>query len=199
MVISARSLQNKLLDFQAVVYTRKIDIVIVSETWLDNTVPDYKFLLNGYTIFRKDRIGRRGSGVLLAFKSQIMDWRRYDLTANCKLVWCEFLLSLGQKILFGVYYRPPNTGVEYFHCLCDSLATTDDKFDKIFLAGDFNLPGFDWINQVPLSSEPLYLDAYELLNDSFLTQVNFHPTRNNSILDLVLTTVPDLISDIYSF
>ena len=37
------------------------------------------------------------------------------------------------------------------------------------------------------------------LNDSFLTQVNFHPTRNNSILDLVLTTVPDLISDIYSF
>ena len=37
------------------------------------------------------------------------------------------------------------------------------------------------------------------LNDSFLIQVNFHPTRNNSILDLVLTTVPDLISDIYSF
>ena len=37
------------------------------------------------------------------------------------------------------------------------------------------------------------------MNDSFLTQVNFRPTRNNSILDLVLTTVPDLISDIYSF
>ena len=199
IVINARSLRNKLLDFQAIVYTRKIDIVIVSETWLDNTVPDYEILPNGYTIFRKDRIGPRGGGVLLAFKSQIMAWRRYDLEANCELVWCEFLSSLGQKILFGVYYRPTNTGVEYFQCLRDSLATIDDKFDKIFLAGDFNLPGFDWINQVPLSSEPLYLDAYELLNDSFLTQVNFHPTRNNSILDLVLTTVPDLISDIYSF
>lgn len=104
----------------------------------------------------------------------------------------KFLSSLGQKISFGVYYRPPNTSVEYFQCLRGSLATIDDKFDKIFLAGDFNLPSFDWINQVPLSSEPLYLDAYELLNDSFLTQVNFHPTRNNSILDLVLTTVPDL-------
>lgn len=34
MVINARSLRNKLLDFQAVVYTRKIDIVIVSETYL---------------------------------------------------------------------------------------------------------------------------------------------------------------------
>ena len=127
--------------------------------------------------------------MLLAFKSQIKAWRGYDLEANCELVWCEFLSSLGQKILFGVYYRPPNTGVEYFQCLRDSLASIDDKFDKIFLAGDFNLPGFDWINQVPLSSEPLYLDAYELLNDSFLAQVNFHPTRNNSILDLVLTTV----------
>ena len=133
MVINARSLRNKLLDFQAVVYTRKIDIVIVSETWLDNTVPDYEILPNGYTIFRKDRIGRRGGGVLLAFKSQIMAWRRYDSEANCELVWCEFLSSLGQEILFGVYYRPPNTGVEYFQCLRTHLLPSMTNLTKFFL------------------------------------------------------------------
>lgn len=133
MVINARSLRNKLLDFQAVVYTRKIDIIIVSEPWLDNTVPDYEILPNGYTIFRKDRIGRRGGVVLLAFKSQSMAWRRYDLEANCELVRCEFLSSLGQKILFGVYYRPPNTGVEYFQCLRTHLLPSMTNLTKFFL------------------------------------------------------------------
>ena len=87
------------------------------------------------------------------------------METNCELLWCEFLCSLGQKIVFGVYYRPRNTGVEYFQLLSDSLTTIDNKFDKVFLADDFNFPNFDWTNQVPLSSEPLYLDAYEFLND----------------------------------
>lgn len=37
------------------------------------------------------------------------------------------------------------------------------------------------------------------MNNSFLTQVNFHPTHNNGILGLVFTTVPDLISEIYCY
>ena len=104
-----------------------------------------------------------------------------------------------QKILFGVYYRPPSTGVQYWELLRDSLPKIDNKIDKIFLAGDFNLPNFDWVNQAPISSEAIYLNASELLNDSFFTQVDRHPTCNNNILDLVLTTVPDLISNVYSF
>ena len=80
MVINARSLRNKLLDFQAVVYTRKIDIVIVSETWLDNTVPDYEILPNGYTIFRKDRIGRRGAGMVCCWHSNLRSRPGEDMT-----------------------------------------------------------------------------------------------------------------------
>ena len=64
MVINARSLRNKLLDFQAVVYTREIDIVIVSETWLDNTVSDYEILPNGYSIFPKDCISIRQNFII---------------------------------------------------------------------------------------------------------------------------------------
>ena len=135
----------------------------------------------------------------MAFKSDITAWRRNDLESDRELLWCEFTSSAGQKILFGSYCRPPNTGIEYFELLRESFTATNNKCDKVFLAGDFNLPNFDWINQVPLSSETIYWNAYELLNDAFLTQVNTYPTRNNSILDLVLTTVPDLIDDLYSY
>ena len=78
MVINARSLRNKLLDFQAVVYTREIDIVIVSETWLDNTVSDYGILPNGYTIFRKDRIGRKA--VMCCWHSNLRSRPEEDIT-----------------------------------------------------------------------------------------------------------------------
>ena len=70
------------------------------------------------------------------------------------------------------------------------------NFDKIFLLGDFNLPNFDWVNQIPLSTEAIYIKAYEMLNDSFSTQVNGYPTRNGNILDLVLSSTPDLITDL---
>ena len=85
IVLNARSLRNKLLDFQSVVYAGKFDIVTVSETWLDDTVFDHEILPTGYTIFRKDRVDRRGGGVLMAFKSDITAWRRNDLESDCEL------------------------------------------------------------------------------------------------------------------
>ena len=39
------------------------------------------------------------------------------------------------KILFGSYYRPPNTGIEYFELLRESFTAINNKFDKVFLAG----------------------------------------------------------------
>ena len=59
-----------------------------------------------------------------------------------------------------------------------------------------NLPDFDWINQLPLSLDQLYVNSFEIFNDAFLTQVNPYATRNSNILDLVLTTVPDLVHSV---
>ena len=86
IVLNARSLRNKLLDFQSVVYAGKFDIVTVSETLLDDTVFDHEILPTGYTIFRKDRVDRRGGGVLMAFKSDITAWRRNDFESDCDLL-----------------------------------------------------------------------------------------------------------------
>ena len=81
--------------------------------------------------------------------------------------------------------------------LGDSLSRISNaNAEKIFLVGDFNLPDFDWINQLPLSSDQLYLNSFEIFNDAFLTQMNPNATRNSNILDLVLTTVPDLVHSV---
>ena len=74
---------------------------------------------------------------------------RNDSESDCELLWCEFTSFASQKIVFGTYYRPPNTRIQYFVLLRESFTTINNKFDNVFLAGDFNLPNFDWINQVP--------------------------------------------------
>ena len=87
--------------------------------------------------------------------------------------------------------------MNYIELLRDSLSRiSNSNAEKIFLVGDFNLPDFDWINQLPLSSDQLYVNSFEIFNGAFLTQVNPYATRNSNILDLVLTTVPDFVHSV---
>ena len=67
---NARSIVNKLKDFQSLVYTKSFDIIGISETWLTDNIYDNEILPTGYTIFRKDRPSR-GGGVLLAVNNTI--------------------------------------------------------------------------------------------------------------------------------
>lgn len=49
---------------------------------------DHELQLYGYNIYRKDRSGRRGGGVLLAVKSHLTCFRRSDLEKNMEMLAC---------------------------------------------------------------------------------------------------------------
>jgi len=197
LLANARSLRNKLLDFQAAVYGADFDIIAVTETWLNLCILDHEILPSGYQLHRKDHQDHQGRGILFASRSDHVVIRRNDLETDCELMWNELQTASGLKILFGTFYRPPNTGKDYLLLLQESCSRINYfNFNKIFLVGDFNLPNFDWINQIPLSSDQLYLKTYEITNDLFLTQVNTFATCDKNILELVLTSMPDLVTDL---
>ena len=58
------------------------------------------------------------------------------------------------------------------------------------ISGDMNLSKISWdsLENTKGSREVSFLD---ILNDYFLTQMNFIPTRGDKMLDLVITSVPD--------
>ena len=60
------------------------------------------------------------------------------------------------------------------------------------LAGDFNMPHVSWISleQTTGANENSFV---ELLNDYSMVQLNDTPTRDNNVLDLVLTNIPELV------
>ena len=58
---------SNLSMFQELVYSENFDIIIVTETWLNNTISNKEILPIGYNIVRRDRRSeKRSGGVLMA-------------------------------------------------------------------------------------------------------------------------------------
>ena len=62
--LNARSIINKKTELNIMVEDIKPHIIGITETWANNDITNAELGLEGYVMFRKDRIGRRGGGVL---------------------------------------------------------------------------------------------------------------------------------------
>ena len=117
---------NKKLDIQALLVTKYLDVLAITET---------NELVGGdYTIFRRDK-NRHGGGVMLYVKNSISAIRRMDLETNCEVLWVE--LSTGpSKVLLGTFYCPPSSTPEYLKQLEISLASIQESHTIVW-CGDF--------------------------------------------------------------
>ena len=67
-----RSIINKKNELDIMVDEIKPHIIGITESWANNDITYYAELgLEGYVMFRKDRMGRRGGGMLLYIKETI--------------------------------------------------------------------------------------------------------------------------------
>lgn len=65
---NVRSLGNKIVNLHYFLDTTSPDVLILTETWLDCSIPDSLLVSHyGYHIFRKDR-SSRGGGVIVLVK-----------------------------------------------------------------------------------------------------------------------------------
>ena len=69
--LNARSIINKKTELNIMVDDIKPHIIGITESWANNDITNAELGLEGYVMFRKDRIGRRGGGVLLYIKDTI--------------------------------------------------------------------------------------------------------------------------------
>ena len=56
---------NKKTELNIMVDDIKPHIIGITESWANNDITDAELGREGYVMFRKDRMGRRGGGVLL--------------------------------------------------------------------------------------------------------------------------------------
>lgn len=168
----------------------------LTETHLDSSIPDGEIFPANYTVFRRDRKlnGRHGGGVLIATRGYIKAVPRDTLQKDSEFIFVDLLLSHNRKIILGVFYRPPNNDPKPLEDL--QAALQELSTNELILLGDFNLPEIDWLNNRALRHSDIYTLMMDVVQDNFLTQLVNQPTRESNILDLVLTTSPDLVDNL---
>ena len=191
MLFNARSLGNKLINLQSLVYSSNPGIVAITETWLNKDIFSNEILPHDYCIYRKDR-STRGGGVLIAVHNSIPS-RIIDSPTEMELV---AILLLNLNLFVCVVYVPPSIGLSLFKnilCFLESLAITN----SILIMGDFNLPDINW-STLTSSSSSVHSDYFcEFVFDCNLTQLVDGPTHcKGNCLDLILSNTPDSVGPI---
>ena len=81
----------------------KPHIIGITESWANNDITNAELGLEGYVMFRKDRIGRRGGGVLLYIKDTTPAYEvQLHEEADCnEAIWCN-LVTGHTAVIIGV-------------------------------------------------------------------------------------------------
>ncbi len=151
-----------------------------------------EFAIEGYESYNKNRKHRKGGGVICYVKTMLpaINIEKQE-TQNYDTVYVELTTMGNKKLMVGIVYRLAQQLRTDDTALYEEIQSTTRNKTAIILE-DFNCPNINW-NSMHGDQEGSRL--MEMAEDSFLCQIVTQPTRGNNILDLVLTTDTDLISD----
>ena len=159
------------------------DILAFTETWLSPTVDTDDLMLQSYNRpERKDRVDDSHGGVMLYVKETILYKRRADLEIRgIENIWID-LINNHKRILFGIFYRPPNSDTNYFSNIEDSLALAVDlDIADIIVTGDFNLNVLNARTSRKIESLCSQFSFYQ-----FIDQPTHFTENSSSLIDIIL-------------
>jgi exonuclease III len=197
LVINFQSVKNKRSELQVMIESSKPDIIIGTETWLNDRVNSSEVFPPelGYDVIRRDRQGDSHEGVFIAARSAL-SLNHLHTGKDTELVAGSINISPRKKAILTCLYRPPNR---------QDQDTTDKaiqdiselrrchKNDTFILGGDFSLPDINWQNysiQGSNTSKDMNNSFLKMSADLNLQQMVNLPTRGDSILDLLFTSHP---------
>ena len=130
---------------EAISSVHKFDIIALSETYLNDTIPNNEIETEGYSsdIFRSDHpTNTKRGGVCLYYKNTLPIKLRSDLHILDESIVVELTLSR-KKLFFVVIYRSPSQSSDEFDLFLSRLELViehmrHEKPDCIILTGDFN-------------------------------------------------------------
>lgn len=174
----------------------EFELICLNETWLSKNTPDSLLVPDqNYTVFRADRPKNSGGSAILTSSALLVTRISVPSIPSVDLV-CVDIHAKSQIRLINCYVKP---GIQTAHMdeFIPVLANLISVPYMKILVGDFNLPNIFWTQNKVLDkgslAEKRFFD-FICIND--FSQLVNHPTRNQNILDLVMTDRPDLISDL---
>ena len=137
--LNVQCISNKLDVIHDFLNNSKGPLVLgLSETWLNNTFTDANVATDNYKLYRRDRTGKRGGGILVYVHDSIRSWRRPDLeNMDLEAIWIELRLDRSAYLLCNIY-RPPTSNTDFMDSLQDMLELATAESKEVVIMGDFN-------------------------------------------------------------
>lgn len=195
---------NKRDELSSLVHACLADVIVLTETWLSAKIDSRELFHSekNYNFYRCDRGDRSGGGVLIAVSNEFVSFN-INVASELELV-CVCIRMCHKDFILYACYRPPNSPSGFSDKFHDVLNKMRVRFPAavFFILGDFNLPDISWCVPQPSvstgSSE--CVSFVNVCSDFNLIQLVKCPTRvtttSSNILDLVLTTHPDLVTSL---
>ena len=154
-------------------------VAVITQTHFKQQHTDSAVSIDGYTVFRRDRAGRRGGGVALYVQSTIQSSVGTPSTAdNCafELLW----VRVGARLFVAALYHPHRPVYAAADLLshiesCVAEVSHDYPLADIIVAGALN-----------------QLCDEDIIERTGLTQLVRQPTRGANLLDRVFVSDPQL-------
>ena len=159
-------------------------------------------MIDGYNSHRRDRVNRRGGGILVYVRDTLKVRRRPDLESKeIECVVVEMTACSGNTYIFFCCYRPPDQPTDvFFDTLSAAISLAESESTILTVLGDFNAKHSSW--DPDSNPNPSGARLYQMLLDFSLTQLVTAPTRASSdgrsfsTIDLLCTTRPDIVQDV---
>ena len=108
------SLYSRLDEIRHYLSDSSIDIIGFSESSLSPSISDNEVHIDGFSLYRCDRIERLRGGVAVYVRSNLSVTRRLDIESEkIESVWLEIHQENCKSILLGFVYRPPSSLVSW--------------------------------------------------------------------------------------
>ena len=159
----------------------KIDILVISETKLDDTYTTSQFMIEGFSRpFRADR-NAHGGGLIIYVRDDIPCklLKNQKLPRNVEAIFIELNLKNNKWLLMGGY-NPHKDNISYFLShISKEIDANMNNYDNLILLGDFNAGNSDLsLNE--------FCEMYTLKH--LITEPTCYKNQNNpSIIDIILT------------
>lgn len=207
---NTRGLRTKTQQFKQNILNNEFDLILITESWLCQSIYNGEICDDRYDIFRCDRhkgtsLKETGGGVMLCALKKLQVQHKQDWMCNgVESLWITLSLNKmnsyeNKNLHIGLFYAPPDkmlpSRLEAITA-CIAQVILIHPHDHFFIAGDFNLSNTRWSENGPIqtsySSASLLnaaTDFLDMCNLNGLTQYNNILNSNNKILDLIFANI----------
>lgn len=189
--LNARSVKNKIEEVTSLLHNFDIDILALTETWLNQSIEDVNINIDNYNLTRLDRQSEsrnsRGGGLMIYAKSKYtLNSTKYShLNLSNQNIEAQIVeltkINFKTIVLINIYRPPSGTQQDFLMEVTNLLEALGGlRYPDIYIVGDFN------IDHTPSKQNDCTKSLISMLQSYGLSQHIKVPTRRTSTTSTIL-------------